>query len=105
MRTFFDVAHALGHPSRYAVYAALGVVGATASELAPVLGLAVSTISAHLATLRSARLVEDHWHGRRHVHRWRRGERLSIVVQRVGSPPAREGAMHDEAVMHDVPDP
>jgi DNA-binding transcriptional ArsR family regulator len=67
------------HPGML-VYAALGVVGTTASKLAPVLGLAVSTISAHLATLRRAKLVEDVWRGRRHVHRWRRGERLAIAT-------------------------
>lgn len=88
MRSFFDVARVLGHASRYAIFAALGEQGSTASQLSRQLGLSVSVVSTHLATLRKAKLVEAFRHGRRHVHRWRRGERLALVVHRV--PPRDE---------------
>lgn len=80
---FFKVARALGSRTRFAVFQALGEQGATASELARQFGVTVPAIAAHLKQLRQAGIVEAHRHGRRHVHRWRRGERLALVVQRV----------------------
>lgn len=58
------MAKALAHPTRLRILAMLGDDELCVCQLTAALGLAASTVSAHLAELRNARLLEEDKEGR-----------------------------------------
>jgi DNA-binding transcriptional ArsR family regulator len=64
-----DVLKALGHPVRLRLVAMLRGGELCVCQMTAVLGLAASTVSAHLTDLKRAGLVEDRKDGRWVVHR------------------------------------
>ena len=70
----------LGDPTRLAVLSHLRGGEHRVGELAEHLGLAQSTVSQHLAILRSAGLISSHSHGRANVSRIENPEAIEQVL-------------------------
>ncbi len=64
MRTFVDTARALSDPSRVRILCALRGKELCVCQIVDLLGLAMSTVSKHMAILRQADLVESRKDGR-----------------------------------------
>jgi DNA-binding transcriptional ArsR family regulator len=69
LSTTVDVLKALGHPVRLRIVAMLRGGELCVCQMTAVLGLAASTVSAHLTDLKRAGLVEDRKDGRWVLHR------------------------------------
>ena len=74
LATTVDVFKALGHPFRLRMLAMLRGGELCVCQMTAVLDLAASTVSAHLADLKRAGLVEERKHGRWVFHRLAQGE-------------------------------
>lgn len=70
----------LGDPTRLAILSHLHGGEHRVGDLAEHLGLAQSTVSQHLAVLRSAGLISTHSHGRAHVSVLENVEEFSAVL-------------------------
>ena len=70
----------LGDPTRLAILSHLRGGEHRVGELADHLGLAQSTVSQHLAILRSAGLISSHSHGRANVSRIENPEAIEQVL-------------------------
>ena len=80
---FVEVAKALGHPSRVRVLAMLRDGPLCVCQITSVLGVAVSTVSAHLSDLRHARLLAEQKRGRWVHYRLTEHEPLRRLVVKV----------------------
>ena len=89
---------ALGHPARLRILAMLRGGGLCACQIATVLDLAPSTVSAHLGELRSAGFVTERKEGRWVHYRLRKlpGVRalLSVVWRQLDGDPQRSADAH-----------
>ena len=74
-----DAAKALGHPTRLRILAMLRSGGLCVCQLTAVLGLAASTVSGHLAELRSARLVREQKSGKWVTYSLADGEATDVL--------------------------
>ena len=72
--------HGLSDPSRLAILQHLSLGEHRVRDLTEHLGLAQSTVSQHLAILRSAGLISSHSHGRANVSRIENPEAIEQVL-------------------------
>jgi ArsR family transcriptional regulator len=94
LSTTVEVLKALGHPVRLRMLAMLRGGELCVCQMTAVLGLAASTVSAHLADLKRAGLVEERKQGRWVIHRLADGRQISVqldpVWQSIGHDPEVE---------------
>jgi ArsR family transcriptional regulator len=89
LATTVDVFKALGHPFRLRILAMLRGGELCVCQMTAVLDLAASTVSAHLADLKRAGLVEERKDGRWVFHRLAEGQ-ATILLEPVWTSIARD---------------
>jgi DNA-binding transcriptional ArsR family regulator len=94
-----EVLKALAHPARLRLLAMLESGGLCVCQLTAVLGLAVSTVSAHLAELRRAGLVAEQKEGRFVSYRLAEGARTSALLAQVRALASPDAALEADAVL------
>jgi DNA-binding transcriptional ArsR family regulator len=83
LSTLVDVGKALGHPARLRMLALLQEGDLFVCQITAILGMAVSTVSAHLAVLRRAGLVREDKEGRWVRYRLGDDEPLASMAREV----------------------
>lgn len=94
-----EVLKALAHPARLRILAMLESGALCVCQLTAVLGLAVSTVSAHLAGLRRAGLVAEEKEGRFVSYRLAVGTQESALLAQVRALASPDAALEADAVL------
>jgi ArsR family transcriptional regulator len=98
-----DVFKALGHPFRLRILAMLRGGELCVCQMTAVLGLAASTVSAHLADLKRAGLVQERKDGRWVFHRLAEGGGTAALLDPVWASIARDPEVESDArVLRDL---
>ena len=92
-----DVFKALGHPFRLRILAMLRRGELCVCQVTAVLGLAASTVSAHLADLKRAGLVEERKNGRWVYYRLAEGDEAAALLGPVWASIARDPQVGSDA--------
>jgi arsenate reductase/ArsR family transcriptional regulator len=92
-----EAAKALGHPARLRVLAMLREGPLCVCQITSVLGVAASTVSAHLADLRRAGLVAEQKQGKWVYYRLAEGGPLDALVREVRRLAAGDAQLREDA--------
>lgn len=97
LATTVDVLKALAHPVRLRILAMLRGGELCVCQMTATLDLAASTVSAHLADLKRARLVEERKQGRWVIHRLAESEQASAQLEPVWKSITRDPQVESDA--------
>lgn len=97
LTTLVEVYKALAHPARLRILAMLGGGELCVCQVTAVLGLAASTVSAHLSELRRAGLVAERKDGRWVAYRLVEGEDQRPVLEQLAARAAGDAQMRADA--------
>ena len=99
LRRAVEVLKALANPSRLRILGMLASGELCVCQITAVLGLAVSTVSAHLAELRRAGLVTEHRSGRFVGYRLAEGAPAAALLDEVWELAARDAQLDQDAAL------
>lgn len=99
LRRAIEVLKALAHPARLRILGMLASGELCVCQMTAVLGLAVSTVSAHLAELRRAGLVTETKSGRFVSYRLADGAPAAALLDEVWELAARDAQLDEDAAL------
>lgn len=94
-----EVLKALAHPARLRILGMLASGELCVCQITAVLGLAVSTVSAHLAELRRAGLVSEHRSGRFVGYRLAAGAPTAALLDEIWDLASRDVQLDEDAAL------